>query len=174
MKNIAFIDGQNLHLGTTLSDTPWKINLARFKVYLEQKYNVGEAYYFLGYISDVEKDLYKNIQAAGFILNFKKHNEELVAKKKGNVDTEIVFQIMKKVCRKEPFNKIVLVSGDGDFKVLADFLIEENKFEKVLFPNRRNRSSLYKDLTNKFFAYLDDADIKSKIIYTKEKGALGN
>ena len=174
MKNLAFIDGQNLHLGTTLSNNPWKINLTRFKIYLEQKYHVTDAYYFLGYLSNNEKDLYDNIQKAGFILNFKKHNEELVAKKKGNVDTEIVFQIMKKVCRKEPFDKIVLVSGDGDFKMLVDFLIEENKFEKILFPSRKNRSSLYKPLSNNFFAYLDDTDIKNKIIHPKEKGALGN
>jgi uncharacterized LabA/DUF88 family protein len=174
MKNLTFIDGQNLHLGTTLSDNSWKISLVRFKIYLQQKYNVGDAYYFLGYTSDKEKDLYSNIQKAGFILVFKKHSEELAAKKKGNVDTEIVFQIMKKLYKKELFDKIVLVSGDGDFKMMVDFLIEENRFEKVLFPNRKNRSSLYKSFSNKFFAYLDDKDIKNKINYTKEKGALGN
>jgi hypothetical protein len=77
-KNYAFIDGQNLHLGTTMGDNPWKINLVRFKIYLQQKYNVKDAYYFLGYTSNKEGDLYKNIQAAGFILNFKEHNEELL------------------------------------------------------------------------------------------------
>ena len=35
-KNIAYIDGQNLHLGTTLSDNPWRISLFRFKIYLEK------------------------------------------------------------------------------------------------------------------------------------------
>jgi uncharacterized LabA/DUF88 family protein len=81
---------------------------------------------------------------------------------------------MRRLYKREAFDRIVLVSGDGDFKMLVDFLIEENKFEKVLFPNRENRSSLYKALSNKFFAYLDDADIKNKIIHPKEKGALGN
>ncbi len=72
-------------------------------------------------------------------------------------------------------DKIILVSGDGDYKLLVDFLIEENRFEKILFPNRDFRSSLYKKLSNKYFAYLDDKDIKKKICRVAwiEKGALG-
>jgi hypothetical protein len=27
---------------------------------------------------------------------------------------------------------VVLISGDGDYKMLVDFLIEQNKFEKIL------------------------------------------
>jgi uncharacterized LabA/DUF88 family protein len=40
---------------------------------------------------------------------------------------------MKKIYKQneEPFDKIVLVSGDGDYKMLVDFLIEENTFLKL-------------------------------------------
>ncbi|MFA6251130.1 MAG: NYN domain-containing protein [Candidatus Paceibacterota bacterium] len=161
--NIAFIDGQNLHLGTTLSDKPWKIELFKFKIYLEKKYNAKEAYYFLGYVQEVNQEIYSEIQKAGFILVFKQHNPAMLGKKKGNVDTDIVFEIMKKIYRKNDFDKIILISGDGDYKSLVDFLIEENKFKKILFPNRKYRSSLYKKLSNNYFAYLDDRDIKDKI-----------
>ena len=34
--NLAFIDGQNLHLGTTLSESHWEINLYKFRIYLEK------------------------------------------------------------------------------------------------------------------------------------------
>lgn len=70
---------------------------------------------------------------------------------------------MKRLYKKEDFHKIILVSGDGDYKLLVDFLIEENKFEKMLFPSKTNSSSLYKSLSNKFFDYLDNQDIKNKI-----------
>ena len=76
---------------------------------------------------------------------------------------------MKRLYKKETFNKVVIVSGDGDYKMLIDFLLEENKLEKLLFPNRPNRSSLYKSLSNNFFAYLDDADIRKKIEIKKKK-----
>ena len=36
--NLAFIDGQNLHMGTTTGNTPWKVDLYKFRVYLEKKY----------------------------------------------------------------------------------------------------------------------------------------
>ncbi|MFW5887910.1 MAG: NYN domain-containing protein, partial [Bacteriovoracia bacterium] len=80
-----------------------------------------------------------------------------------NVDSDIIFNIMKKIYRKNDFNKIILVSGDGDYKMLVDFLIEENKFEKILFPNKKYASSLYKKLGRKYFAHLEDKDIKKKI-----------
>ncbi len=161
--NLAFIDGQNLHLGTTLIDNPWKVNLYKLKIYLEKKYEVKEAYYFLGYVQEVNQEIYSEIQKAGFILVFKQHNPAMLGKKKGNVDTDIVFEIMKKLYRKNDFDKIILVSGDGDYKLMVDFLMEENKFKKILFPNRKFRSSLYKKLSNNYFAYLDDKDIRDKI-----------
>jgi|GEM_PF-741226 len=61
----------------------------------------------------------------------------------------------------EKFNQIILVSGDGDYKMLVDFLIEEKKFKKILFPNRKFASSLYKSLGRKYFAYLEES--KNKI-----------
>lgn len=70
---------------------------------------------------------------------------------------------MKKLYKREHFGNIILVSGDGDYKQLVDFLIEENKFEKVLFPNRKYASSLYKKLGRKYFAHLEEEDIKKKI-----------
>jgi uncharacterized LabA/DUF88 family protein len=165
LKNLAFIDGQNLYMNTAKKEkNSWQIDLARFFVYLQKKYNVDKAYYHLGYVQPENNDLYEEIQKAGFILLFRLHNPAMVGKKKGNVDSDIIFNVMKKLYKKEDFNKIVLVSGDGDYKLLVDFLIEENRFEKILFPDRQYRSSLYKELTNKYFAYLDDSDIKSKII----------
>lgn len=164
MKNLAFVDGQNLYMNTAKKEEgSWKVDLARFRVYLEKKYNVDKAYYFLGYVQETNQELYEEIQNAGFVLIFREHNPAMLGKKKGNVDSDIIFNIMKKMYKQEYFNKIILVSGDGDYKLLVDFLIEENKFEKILFPDRKYRSSLYKQLSNNYFAYLDDKDIKSKI-----------
>ncbi len=164
IKNLAFIDGQNLYMNTAKKEIDsWKIDLARFRVYLEKKYNVDKAYYFLGYIQEASQELYEEIQKAGFILVFREHSPAMIGKKKGNVDSDIIFNIMRKLYKQEIFDKVILVSGDGDYKLLVDFLIEENKFEKILFPDRKYRSSLYKELSNSYFAYLDDTDVKNKI-----------
>lgn len=165
LRNIAYVDGQNLHMGTTSSRPNWSVNLARFRNYLDRKYDVEAAYYYLGFVQEganFEK-LYETIQKAGFILVFREHNSAMLGTKKGNVDTDIVFSIMKRLYLKEKFNKVVLVSGDGDYKMLVDFLIQENRFEKILFPNGKRRSSLYKSIDIKYFAALDNPDIKRKI-----------
>lgn len=62
-----------------------------------------------------------------------------------------------------------LYRADGDFKMLIDFLIEENKLEKILFPNKKFRSSLYEEIGAPYFAYLDDRDVQRKIALKKHK-----
>ena len=63
----------------------------------------------------------------------------------------------------EDFEKIVLVSGDGDYKMLVDFLIEENRFAMLLFPNEKFASSLYKKIKSDHKTFLEDVDVKKKI-----------
>jgi uncharacterized LabA/DUF88 family protein len=167
VKNYAFIDGQNLHLGTT--EAGWHINYKRLRIYLRDKYHVDEAYYFLGYVSEEQQELYNNLQRAGFIVSFREHKESFVGKKKGNVDTDIVFEMMKALID-EDFNKIILVSGDGDYKKTVDYLMKKGKFEKILFPNQKKASSLYKKLGNKFFIDLSQKGLQEKLEYKKRKG----
>lgn len=166
-KNLAFIDGQNLHLGTTHNS--WKVDLYKLRVYLKDKYHVTEAYYVLGYVSEIEQDLYNNLQKAGFIVVFKDHVATLKGTKKGNVDTDIVFEIMKNLLDNTDFDKIVLVSGDGDYKKMVKYLISKNRFKKILFPNRKFASSLYKKLGNMFFDFLEKPEIRNRIEFLQKK-----
>ncbi len=165
-KNIAYVDGQNLYLGTTQREPKWVIDLARFRVYLEKKYHVSKAYYYLGYVQDgtIYEKLYEEIQLAGFVLVFREHNSAMKGTKKGNVDADIIFSIMERMYKQEKFDKVVLVSGDGDYKKLIDFLIEQNKLEKVLFPKQRYASSLYNSIGDWYRADLSDQDTRRKIM----------
>lgn len=168
INNIAFIDGQNLYSGT--KDDGWKVDLKKFRIYLRDKYKVKEAYYFLGCVSEEEQSLYKNLQKAGFIIIFKEHSTGMLAHKKGNVDTDIVFEIMRNLIDNKDMDKVVIVSGDGDYKKITDYLIEKDRFEKILFPNKRFASSLYFQLKAKTFDYLDN--FKTYIRwYRNEKGS---
>jgi hypothetical protein len=76
-ENHAYIDGQNLYLGTTRATVSWSIDLARFRVYLQKKYRVGQAYYFLGFVNDAHTDLYEAIQRAGFIFKRSERSESV-------------------------------------------------------------------------------------------------
>lgn len=160
INNIAFIDGQNLYMGTQLND--WKVDYKKLRVYLQNKYHVTEAYYHLGYVNDENQSLYNNLQKAGFIVSFRDHSSVLEAKKKGNVDTDIVFEVMKTVIERPDIHKVVIISGDGDYKRLVSYLVEKSKLEKILFPNKNFASSLYKSLPSKYYDYLDSIYKKIK------------
>ncbi|MCH2189117.1 NYN domain-containing protein [Candidatus Gracilibacteria bacterium] len=163
--NIAFIDAQNLHLGTTSEN--WKVDFSKLKLYLEKKYHVKESYFFLGFIDENQQEMYRKIQKAGFIIEFREHSTHLKGKKKGNVDVDIVFEVMKRLIDDEKdFDKIVLVSGDGDYIKLVKYLIGKNFFKKVLFPNNKY-SSLYKQIKTEYRQNL--SLIKHKIEYKKER-----
>lgn len=87
----------------------------------------------------------------------------MLSVKKGNVDTDIVFDIMRNLIDNQELNKIILISGDGDYKKLIDFLIKKDKLLKILFPDGRNASSLYNTIDNKFRLSLSKKNVKDKV-----------
>ena len=164
MNNEAFIDAQNLRLGTIRSNNPWQVDLNKFLIYLKEKYHIKKAYYFLGYKVPSLTKMYKAIESYGYTLVFKETLPNTVSSKKGNVDTDIVFETMKKSFEDKKLEKILLVSGDGDYFKTVKYLIENNKFLKILGPDRMFMSALYKKkLHSKYYSYLSDTSIINKL-----------
>ncbi len=163
MRNIAYIDNQNLYMATKHAEDPWMIDMQRFRVYLEQKYGVVEAYLFMGSFDESMKDMYELFQRFGYILVWRSHGLAMKGAKKGNVDTDVVFQMMRDSYERDDIDRIVLVSGDGDYWRTVDHLCKKEKLERVLLPSRRNASSLYKMLPEARKAYLDNEHVKRKI-----------
>ena len=147
----------------------WTVDLVRFRIYLKERYDIEKAYYFQGAVDEDNQDLYEKIQTAGFILVFREHSQSMIGKKKGNVDTDIVFTVMSKIADKEQFDNVVLVSGDGDYYKMVKYLIEKERFAKLLAPNRHSTSSLYRPFTPKYVDFLDNTGVKKKIEYKKKK-----
>jgi len=162
--NIAFIDAQNLHLGTQTEN--WKIDFKRFRIYLKDKFKINEAYFFLWFVDDEYQTMYRKIQKAGFILEFREHHTNMKWKKKWNVDVDIVYDIMHRLLEEDDFDKIVLVSWDGDYIKLVKYLIKKNRLKKILFPNKKY-SSLYKPLQNQFWMNISQERVKNRIKFEK-------
>jgi uncharacterized LabA/DUF88 family protein len=58
---------------------------------------------------------------------------------KGNVDAELVLYAMKELPN---YGKAIIVSGDGDFFSLAEYLEEQGKLANILTPNWQYSSLL--------------------------------
>jgi uncharacterized LabA/DUF88 family protein len=144
--NYAFIDSQNLHLG--IHSLGWELDYRKFRLYLKNKYNVAQAFLFIGYISE-NQILYSRLQQAGFILIFKPvvkftANNRQIAK--GNVDAELVLHAA--AIEYENYDKAVIVTNDGDFACLLKYLSDKEKLYKIVTPNTRY-SSLFRPFSDR-------------------------
>lgn len=158
--NYAFIDSQNLNLGTQRMG--WKLDWRKFRKYLADKYGVTHAYMFIGYMSENEA-LYEYMYELGYLVvlkptvdvsakpqtesdktkgnssQAKEPDEKEKPQVKGNVDAELVLYAMKELPN---YDQAIIVSGDGDFFSLAEYLEEQGKLSHILTPNWQYSSLL--------------------------------
>lgn len=149
MSNYAFIDSQNVNLG--IRSQGWVLDWRKFRQYLRNKYDVTKAYVFIGHVTGNEF-LYTYLQECGFILIFKPTLVLPDGIVKGNVDAELVLHTM---VHYRNYKKAIIITGDGDFHCLIEYLDKKNKLLKVLAPTRHYSSLLRKFNTNNYIVRLD-------------------
>jgi len=146
----AFIDSQNLNLG--VRSQGWRLDWRKFRQYLREKYNVVKAYLFIGQVAGNES-LYAFLQESGYLLIFKptlEFHQQKTIKIKGNVDAELVLHTM---IQYKNYDRAIIVSGDGDFHCLIEYLDKKNKLFKILAPNKHYSALLRR--YNRFIVRID-------------------
>ena len=161
--NFAFIDSQNVNL--SIQSLGWKLDFAKFFVYLKEKYSVQKAYIFIGYVEGNNR-LYIALQEMGFICIFKPTLIYKDGTTKGNCDAELVLQAMIDY---NTYDRAVIVTGDGDFHCLIKYLSDKRKLKVVLIPNRFKFSALLKHFRASL-NYMND--LKHKLEYVKKEKTL--
>ncbi len=157
MKTYAFIDSQNLNLGVT--SLGWKLDWRKFRQYLRNKYSVTDAYLFIGYKPGNEA-LYADLQKKGYLVVLKPTMELPDKTVKGNVDAELVLHSMVQY---ENYDKAIIVSGDGDFFCLVEYLESKNKLLHIMTPNQR-----YSKLFKKYSSFVVRVDwLRGSLEYKK-------
>lgn len=171
----AFIDSQNLNV--TVQKNGWKMDWKKFRAYLADKYGVTKAFMFIGYVPEFE-DMYQQLHESGFLIVLKptydmtrprpeqaeapdptkpqpkgKEKEE-ERKTKGNVDADLVLWAMKELPN---YSQAIIVSGDGDFYSLVEYLESNKRLLKLLTP-----SGHYSGLYNKYDKYVERLDLAKR------------
>lgn len=139
MNNYAFIDAQNVHL--SIKRLGWELDWKRFRIMLKDKYQITKAIIFIGNVPG-NAALYYYLQSAGYELIFKDTILQKDGNYKGNVDAELV--LYSAAVEFQNYDKAIIVSGDGDFACLVQYLQEHNKLEKLIVPDERKYSALLK------------------------------
>ena len=144
----AFIDSQNLNLGTSKDlynkngrkiYSGWKLDFKKFRRYLADKFRVSKAFLFIGYIKE-HKNLYETLKSYGYTLIFKPTVTNALGKPKGNVDAELVLHTA--AVEFNNYDEAVVVSSDGDFYCLYEYLEKHQKLLHIILPNRKTASML--------------------------------
>jgi uncharacterized LabA/DUF88 family protein len=126
--NYAFIDSQNLNL--SIREQGWVLDFARFRIYLADKYSITKAFVFIGYLRE-NQSLYTSLQKEGYTLIFKPTLVLPEGGVKGNVDAELVLHAMIEYPN---YDKALIVTGDGDFYCLVEYLLKKNKYSTLFRP----------------------------------------
>ncbi len=158
----------------------WKMDWRKFRQFLRKEYGVTNAYMFIGYMQENES-LYEYMHSLGFLVVLKPtleiHNKQPQPNKdgepskdgdkdkstiKGNVDTDIVLAAMKDMPN---YSKAIIVSGDGDFYSLIEYLMAKQKLAWVMSPNWQ-----YSTLLKPFEKYIINLDkFRGRLAYKDNK-----
>lgn len=171
----AFIDSQNLNLGVgndikhkgRIIYKGWELDFKKFRRFLKDKYKVETAFLFIGNLPGNE-GLYAYLQRAGYVLVLKPtttfKDDDGKTKVKGNVDTDLVLYAAAQEI--DNYDKAVIVSGDGDFLSLYEYLDARGKLGHIVIPNKKR----YSQLLTKFANHFDFVSVnKAKLEKTNNK-----
>ena len=158
-RNFAFIDSQNLNLA--VQEQGWKLDFKRFRKYLEDKYGVSKAFLFIGYVT-AQQNLYTALQEYGYVLIFKPTLTLAEGRVKGNVDAELVLHA---VIEFPNYDQAVIVTGDGDFHCLVEYLKKQGKLYRLIIPNRNKYSALLRGFASEM-AFISDS--RGKLEYVRD------
>ena len=159
MKEIkAYIDASNLKCG--IEQSGWKLDYKSFHAWLRDKFKYTKVILFMGLIPG-NFELYNKLQLYGYDIQFRPTLTNKDGKTKGNVDGELILA-MARDYYEETLLKAILVSGDGDYHCIIEFLKEKNLPISIVAPNRLFLSFLLKK-TGVPIVILDDIKQKLKI-----------
>ena len=165
----AYIDGANLHRG--VKSLGWKMDYGRFRTWLADKYGVSSAYIFIGYVSK-NRNLYTYLQKAGFTLVFKDVVYDGRGKVKGNCDADLIVQVMRDSFESKNMSA-VLVSSDGDYQPLIEFLQERGQIKDIVSPAPAKKCSVLLKRTQVPIVYINDQKRILKVQKEKAPGRDG-
>ena len=126
---------------------------------------------FIGLIPKY-KELYKYLQEAGFTLVFKEVVYDGDGKPKGNCDADLVLQATRDAYE-DKFDKIIIITSDGDYAGLVKFLQDRRKLLAIVSPSNEKKYSILLKRTGAKIAYINDQRSHLELVQ-KEKAPGGN
>lgn len=177
-KTYVFIDVANLIYGAKRTGK-WKVNYKKLYRYFRERYSASRIFFYAG-VKSLTDNLFLSLKKIGYVLRLKTlriyYKKPLIKKvncpnckktfylkierkpeRKANCDVDLTFDVMRYL---SDYNKIILLSGDGDFYPLLNFLLQNKREVKVIGESSSTAISIKKLVKDKF---IDLISIKNLI-----------
>jgi len=149
-KTYVFIDVANLIYGAKRTGK-WEVSYYKLSKYLKLRYEASKIFFYAG-VKSLEKNKFNRLKRLGYILRLKElrtYKRKPLERKvkcpqchcvfdrkiyrlpewKANCDVDLTFDVMRYV---SDYSRMILISGDGDFYPLIDFLIKKGRNVRVI------------------------------------------
>ncbi len=136
MKRVGvFIDVQNVYLTTQSVYGQGRINFARLRDHFSEEGAIVTLSAFTCYDPNNEgqRSFLNVLGLLGYRVISKPFRRLPDGAVRANMDLEMAVEILSQAAH---LDEVVLVTGDGDFKVLVDFLCASGKLVRVVGPER--------------------------------------
>ena len=141
----------------------WELDYKKFRVWLTDKFRITKAYLFIGNIPKYGK-LYAHLQECGYILIFKEVVYDNNGKPKGNCDADLVLKATQDFYTRS-YEKMLLISSDGDCSSLISFVMSEKRLLGILSPANEKKCSVLLKRTGAKIFYINE---QKKILGTQK------
>lgn len=161
-KTYVFVDVANLIYGAKRTGR-WKIDYRKLLKYLKSRYKASRVFFYAG-VKSLKKNKFNRLKRLGYVLRLKELRvykrrplerkvecprcHRIFKKKiyrrpeqKANCDVDLTFDATRYTSN---YYRMILISGDGDFYPLIDFLIKNGREVKVIGETRSTAISIKK------------------------------
>ena len=142
-KTYCFIDASNIIYGTR--NEGWKVDFKKLFKYLKDRYECKKIYYFAGLDdkNSKQKKFYDLLLKIGYDLILKKvkiyYQPDGSKTRKANCDVDLTFYAMRDILH---YDRGIFLSGDGDFLILLEHLVQIKKNILILANSKRTAKEI--------------------------------
>lgn len=136
MKTYAFIDASNIIYGARTEG--WLIDQKKLFDYLKKKFKTSKTLFYFGKDDENKKQgqFLKKLESFGFTLRVKQI-KRYGKRQKANCDVDLTLDML---ILKEKYDQAIVLTGDGDFLPLFEYLRKEKKEVLIIaFPKSTAR-----------------------------------
>jgi uncharacterized LabA/DUF88 family protein len=167
-KTYVFIDVSNIIYGAKRTGN-WEVSYKKLYRYLTSRYKASKIFFYAG-VKSLKQNKFVKLGKYGYILRLKELRiykrkplrknivcpkcgcsfEKMIYRspeQKANCDVDLTFDAMRYI---SDYSKMILMSGDGDFYPLIDFLIKKSREVRVIGEARSTATSIKKIIGENF------------------------